>query len=307
MNRTATIAALLLLRVSLAAGSDVASLCAERASIERVYHGHRTGTNRPFEQAMPAALLEKLVRADAKKEAVLERFYGVKITGPMVVAESQRIDATTRASEILGEIKAALGHDPARFARAMARPIVVERTLRARFENDDALHAPQRRIAESSRTRLRGMQEGGFAARLAALQECREGEVQEQVAWELTPRPSTDAPPAPSTPASPTTAKTSGGIYSNEATAQVAQVLSSPEKSHAEKERTFYIEDLPAELQAVLRAQLHQPGDVSAVIETPGAFQIYLAKARTAKSLTAAVFTLRKRSYEDWLAEQPEP
>ena len=131
--------------------------------------------------------------------------------------------------------------------------------------------------------------------------------MQEQVTWELTPRPATDAPPAPATAASPTSSKASGGLYTNEATAQVAQVLSSPEKDRGEKERTFYFEDLPAELQAVLRAQLHQPGDVSAVIEGPRAFQIYLAKARTAKSLSAAVFTLPKRSYEDWLAEQPDP
>src|SRR5216684_4210992 len=44
-------------------------------------------------------------------------------------AEAERINATTRAPEVLAELKAALGNDPARFARTVARPIVVERTL----------------------------------------------------------------------------------------------------------------------------------------------------------------------------------
>jgi hypothetical protein len=61
---------------------------------------------------MPTALVEKMMRADLKKEAVLERVCHVKITPEMVAAEVQRIDTTTRAPEMLAEIKAALGSDP---------------------------------------------------------------------------------------------------------------------------------------------------------------------------------------------------
>lgn len=64
--------------------ADFAALRAERAAIERVYHAHRTGTKPAFEEAMPVALLERLVRADLKKAAVLARVYGVKVTGAMV-------------------------------------------------------------------------------------------------------------------------------------------------------------------------------------------------------------------------------
>ena len=310
MNKTATIAALLLLLsfpCGLAAGIDFAPLCADRAAIERVYHEHRTGTKPPFEEAMPPALLERLVREDAKKEAVLARAYGVKITGEMVAAEVERINTTTRAPEMLAEIKAALGHDAARFARAMARPFVVERALRARFENDDALHAPQRRAAESVRGQMLATKEGGFDARLAALKQCKDGEVQEQVKWEVTPRPADDAAPSPPATLGATQGKASSGTYRIEATAQVAQVLSSPEKTRDEKERKFYFEDLPGDLQNVLRVQLLKSGDVSAVIESPRAFQVYLARERTAAALSVAVLTIPKRSYEDWLAQQPEP
>lgn len=46
------------------------------------------------------------------------------------------------------------------------------------------------------------------------------------------------------------------------------------------KETKFYFADLPGELQKVLRVQLRQPGDVSAVIETPGGFLLYVAKEK---------------------------
>ena len=56
----------------------------------------------------------------------------------------------------------------------------------------------------------------------------------------------------------------------------------------------------------MLRVQLQKPGDVSAVIETAGGFLVFRAKSRNAETLTATSFSLPKRSYEDWLARQPE-
>ena len=70
-------------------------------------------------------------------------------------------------------------------------------------------------------------------------------------------------------------------------------------------ERKSYFADLPAELQKVLRAQLHQPGDVSAVIETPGGFLLYVARGKTETELGVAGLTLPKRDFEQWLAAQP--
>ena len=79
-----------------------------------------------------------------------------------------------------------------------------------------------------------------------------------------------------------------------------AQIISSPQR---QKERKFYFEDLPPDLQNVLRAQLRQPGAVSAVIESPGGFLIYVCKDKTATALTVACLSLPKRSYEQWLAQ----
>jgi hypothetical protein len=81
-----------------------------------------------------------------------------------------------------------------------------------------------------------------------------------------------------------------------------AQLLSSPRG--ADRERKFYFEDLPGELQRVLRAQLRQAGDVSAVIETPSGFLLYVCQEKTAGALSVAMLSLPKRSYEEWLGEQ---
>ena len=90
-------------------------------------------------------------------------------------------------------------------------------------------------------------------------------------------------------------------MYSIEAT---AQVLPSPEKGAEGDPQEASFNDLPAELQNILRAQLRHPGDVSAVIETPTVFLLYLAQERTEQKLSALVWGLNKRSYEEWLAQQ---
>jgi hypothetical protein len=52
--------------------------------------------------------------------------------------------------------------------------------------------------------------------------------------------------------------------------------------------------------------QLRQPGDVSAVIETPAGFLLYVCKDKTPDTLRVATLSLPKRSYEEWLSEQKE-
>lgn len=270
-----------------ARAEDFDARCADRAAIERIYYAHRLGTKPPFEQVLPATTLENLVRQDQHKETVLRKVYGVEITPAVVAAEVQRMNTTTRAPEVLAEIRQALGDDAARFASAMARPTIVESELRRRFDSDDKLHAPQRRMAEEARANL-------LAGKLLKnLQE---------VTWQLTPRPE-DGKSAISTPPPQTKGLAKSGAYSVEATAQIAQVLSPPAE---ERDRKCYFEDLDPELQKVLRVQLQKPGDVSAVIETPGGFLVFQAKEKTAETFSAASLSVPKRSYEEWLAQQPE-
>jgi hypothetical protein len=105
---------LLLLWSATAWAADTAELLRDRAAIERVYYNHRLGQKPPFEEVLAPATLEGLVRLDLKKEAVLRKAYGVTMTPALLDPEVQRINTTTRAPDMLAEIKAALGNDPAR-------------------------------------------------------------------------------------------------------------------------------------------------------------------------------------------------
>ena len=310
------------------AADDLTSLVADRAAIEQVYYHHRLGDKPPFEQTIPPATLKGLVRLDLNKEAALKKAYGVTITPAQLAAEVQRINTTTQSPEMLTEIKAGLDQDPEKFANAFAKPILVERELRRRFENNDALHAATRREMERVRERLlaekppdsvtasrqsaaispptSGDSSGKESAalsrdaatpkplaerRLARLKQAHSNEVSETT-WQLGVRPE-EKPTAPTT----------DDIEIKKRFGAGAQILSSP-NTGPDKERMIYFEDLPAELQKVLRVQLRRVGDVSAVIETPGGFLLYLAKEKSAETLAVAVLSLGKRSYEEWVAEQ---
>ena len=247
---------------------DVPALTADRAAIERVYYERRVGTKPPFEEAVPGAQIQQLVQADARKEAVLQRVYGLAVDPALVRAEVRRIQAAL-APETLAAIQRALGNDPGRFARSMARPVVVERLLHQCFDADAKLHAPQRQALDALRAQMLTTKTDDNPAEAPPAQDPEAGNVpsayMDEIAWVLTRRaPDRDAP------------------------------------------RKYYFEDLPGKLQNDLRAQLRQPGDVSAVIETPGSFAFYLAREKTADQLVVAVFSLPKRPYPEWLAAQPE-
>ena len=293
MKTTLNIAALFLALVPFAThGADFAAQCLDRAAIERVYHSHRIGITQTFEELMPVQVIEQLVRVDATKESALRTVYHLEVTPAMLAAEVQRIQTTTRAPEVLAEIQHALGDSEPRFASAMARPLVVEREWRRRFDNDATLHAAQRHEAEQARMQLLAKQ---------MLKDMRD------VTWQFGAR--RDATKAEEGKLNggttvPTKANSKSSLYSNEATAQLSQTIAAP--THAEhRQEELYFEDLEPELRNVLRVQLQKPGDVSAVIELPTCFLIFFTKARTADILSAASVVIPKRSYETWLAPQP--
>jgi hypothetical protein len=292
IGKLVALTVLLLVTFGCTAGAaDFAALFADRAAIERVYYNHRTGAKPTFEESLPRATLEKLVQQDLKKETVLQKNYGVAITPALLDAEVNRINTTTRAPEMLAEIKAALGGEPARFAEAFARPLLVERLLRDRFENDDALHAATRRQCEQVRDALLAARAKGDSAPqlLAQLKQTNSNAVTETT-WQLTARPAeTNAPAADE-------------LEIKKRFGPDAQIISAP--SGPVPERKFYFEELPPALQNVLRVQLRQPGDVSAVIETPGGFLLYVTKEKTETVLSVAGLSQPKRSYEEWL-EKP--
>jgi hypothetical protein len=274
---------------AVASAADWSVLRGDRAAIERVYYNHRLGNKPPFDQVLPPATLDNLVRLDLRKEAVLARVYGVEITPAMLDAEVGRINTTTRAPAMLAEVKSALHDDAARFANSFAKPILVERLLREKFNNDDALHAPLRRQVEEVRNDLLEARSKGarYADLLSNLKRRHPADVIE-TSWQLGIR-AADTTPAPA----------ADDVDIRKRFGPSAQILS-PRHS-AESVKTRYWEDLPPQLQNVLQAQLRQPADVSAGIETPDAFLLYIAKDKTAAALSVAALSLPKLTYEAWL------
>jgi hypothetical protein len=272
--------------------ADMDALCADRTAIEHVYYEHRLGTKPPFDTVSPPSLIRHLVAQDLGKEAVLKKVYGVEISDSALAAEVQRIDRTTHSPEMLAEIKAALGNDPQRFASAFAKPIVVDRELRARFENDDALHASNRRFCAAVRQQVLAASTRGVSAELllGEFKEAGSNHISE-ITWQL-------SPPPPAQPATPTQDE----LEIKRRFGPNAQILSAPPTGNAEAGR--YFSELPDDLQRVLRVQLRQPGDVSAVIETAGGFSLYLAELKNSEQLSVAVLSLPKRDYDQWVADQ---
>lgn len=284
---------LLLLAIGLTArADDFAGLCADRAAVERVYYLHRLGDKPPFEQVLPPAAVSNLVQLDLRKETALKQAYGVEVTSALLAAEVQRINATTRAPEMLVEIKAALGSDPEKFARTFAQPRLVERLLRERFENDDARHASVREQAERSRAALLSARTNGadYAGLRAELEQSTSNAVVE-ITWLLGTRPAELKAP------------TIEAVEIQRRFGPEAKLLSAPVS--AGRDGKNYFVDLPDALQRVLRVQLRQPGDLSAVIELPHEFLLYLCRERTEEHLSAALLSLPKPRLEDWLHQQP--
>lgn len=242
--------------------ADFASLSRDRTAIEEVYYRHRLESS-PSAKRLSQKTLDHLARLDVRKEALLKKVYGVEITPEMVTAEVKRINTTTQAPERLAEIKAALGNDAGRFAQSVARPVLVERELRQRFDNDEKLHGPLRQGMTGVREQVLAARSTGVEEQLNLLKHGHASQVSEMT-WQL---------------------------------------VALSEEKRGTNLAVLYFDDLPEDLRKVLTVQLQKPGDVSAVIETPGVFLLYVAKVKTAETLSAAVWSLPKRNYERWIQE----
>jgi hypothetical protein len=118
-------------------------------AIERLYYAHQIGATRPFEEAVPRAVLEKKVRTYLEQSAALETFWKTPVTSLMLHRELERMAAGTRIPERLRELYAVLGNDPFLIQESLARPALVDRLARNFFAYDGTLHAKTRLEAET--------------------------------------------------------------------------------------------------------------------------------------------------------------
>jgi N-acetylneuraminic acid mutarotase len=139
-------------------------VAAQRA-IARVSYAHQVGTTRPFEEAVPQALLEAKVEDDLRKSVALEDVWHTPVTAAALRAELDRIAAATRMPDRLREVFAALNDDPFLIQECYARHVLVDRLARDFYAFDATLHGMRRQEAESLRLRLQQGAVDPFAAR----------------------------------------------------------------------------------------------------------------------------------------------
>lgn len=259
------ITALLLAVAAPSFAASVGELVDERLAVERVYYAKQVGAKVPFEQAVTRSVIERRVQQELLKERVLKNVYRLEITPKLVAEEVARIERSTMAGDMLAQIKLSLANNPERFARSVAKPLVVDRVLRARFEADASQQAGKRAEAEKLRAQLLAAKPEERAALLKSRTDVR------PITWQLGAKPK----------------------------AEVASAR--PASLGAERQ---YFSDLHADMQKVLAAQLQQPGDVSAVFGSDDAFALYVATSRTAEALAVQAVEISRLSFDDWLTAQ---
>ncbi len=82
---------------------------AAQTAIESLYHSHRAGTTRSFEQAVPAALVEDKVRTYLRQSRALETYWSVPVTAAALDRELERIAGSTVFADRLEQLYDALG------------------------------------------------------------------------------------------------------------------------------------------------------------------------------------------------------
>src|SRR3989338_6283309 len=104
-----------------------------QGAIERVYHSHRLGPTRPFEEAVPRHLLERKVRTYLAQSVALEKVWKSPISAGALRRELERIAANTRFPERLRTIYEALGNDAYLIQETFVRATLADRLARGYF------------------------------------------------------------------------------------------------------------------------------------------------------------------------------
>src|SRR5437867_7145332 len=123
-------------------------------AIERVYYSHQIGATKPFEEAVPQAVLEQKVRTYLKETVALERLWHTPVTAEMLRDELERMARQTRMPERLRDLYSALGGDSFLIQECLARPRLVDRLARSFFGYDRNIHDKQREAIEALREQL---------------------------------------------------------------------------------------------------------------------------------------------------------
>jgi len=124
--------------------------------IAQVYDSYLLGNSRPSDPDELHSLAMEQVRTYLKKNAALEKLWGLQINPAMLHAELERMAARTKAPDRLRALFSALGNDQAIIEECLVRPLLVERLIQDRFANDPTIHGATRARAEAIQDQLSG-------------------------------------------------------------------------------------------------------------------------------------------------------
>src|SRR5437773_6483985 len=128
---------------------------AYQRAIEEVYWSHRIWPKEnsklkpSLDEAMPQAEIEKKVEDYLLDSQALEQYWHRPITRKQLQAEMERMARHSKQPEVLREIFAALGNDPAVIAECLARPVLAERLATNLYAHDERFHGELKRRAEA--------------------------------------------------------------------------------------------------------------------------------------------------------------
>ena len=111
-----------------------------QAAIERVYYAHQIGATKPFDQAVPRAVLENKVRKYLEQTVALQTYWKTAVTDETLQRELERMAQGTRMPERLQELYAALGNDAFLIKECLARPALVDRLAHNFYAFDPTMH-----------------------------------------------------------------------------------------------------------------------------------------------------------------------
>ena len=254
---------LLLVLSGLVAIPVAARVDAERA-VERARYAFVIGSTRPFDELYPRSVFEKRVEHELFEEAILQRVFGLSPTARNLAEEFDRIEQTTRAPEQWAAIKHALGSDRRFIEEVFCRPLLVARTLRARFAFDPGIHAEPHQAARNARARLLA---GGNVPGASVLL--------------LRRRPTTPA-------------TTDELLLEAKALADLPRVIAAP----AHQITSAAPLDLDPEVAAVLQRQLRRPGDVTTILEERDRFAVYRLIETTGEAWKVRATVVPKLDFE---------
>jgi len=123
-------------------------------AIERVYYRHQIGTTKPFEDAVPRAVIEGKVRRYLEESAALVTYWKTPITDEALQREMERMAGSTRMPERLQEVYLALQNDAFLFKECIARATLVDRLTHNFYAFDPRFHTAARRAIDALREQL---------------------------------------------------------------------------------------------------------------------------------------------------------